>query len=164
MAGSGPHGRKQASDTFCISQRFREYPVARTRIYTSGQIALGSLGGGPIAAVYLIHQNFQALGKQREAALTLTLGTLVVIAFLLTLPFLPERFPGLVIPMGYTALAVLVAMRWHPGKETIANGIQYDFQSNWRVLIAALIALPVIVLMAIAAMLGLSFLGLLDLR
>lgn len=138
--------------------------MARTRIYTSGQIALGSLGGGPIAAVYFIHQNFQALGKDREASLTLMLGALGVIAFLLILPLLPERFPGLVIPMGYTALAALIAMRWHPSRETIANGIQYDFQSNWRVLITALIALPLIVLMAIAAMLGLSALGLLDLR
>lgn len=138
--------------------------MARTRIYTSGQIALGSLGGGPIAAVYFIHQNFQALGKDREASLTLMLGSLGVIAFLLLLPFLPERFPGFVIPIGYTALAALTAMRWHPGRETIANGIQYDFQSNWRVLITALLALPLIVLMAIAAMLGLSALGLLDLR
>lgn len=138
--------------------------VARTRIYTSSQVALGSLFGGPIAALFFIHQNFQALRKNREASLTLMLGAIAIVAFLLTLPFLPENFPGLVIPLAYTLLATSAARHWHPSKETIASGKQYDFQPNWRVCFTALVALFLIVLMAVAAMLGLSTLGMLDLR
>lgn len=138
--------------------------MARTRMYTPSQVALGSFWGGPIAAAYFIHQNFQALEKHREAALTRTLGVIATLVFLLTLPFLPESFPSLLIPLIYTSLALMVATRWHPSKETIANGTQYDFQSNWRVFFTGLVALILIVLMAGTTMLGLSALGLLDLR
>ncbi len=138
--------------------------MARTRIYTPAQIALGSLWGGPIAAVYFLHQNFTALTRAREAGLTLVLGSLAVIAFVLALPLLPENFPTLLLPAGYSLLAVVVALRNHPSKETIANGFLYDFHSNWRVVLSGLIALGLIIVLAIAVMLGLSLIGVLDLR
>ncbi len=157
-------GQGMTGNTFGISLLSREYPVTRRRLYTPTQVTLGALWGGPIAAAYFIRQNFQALKKGPEAGLTQLLGALATVIFLLTLSFLPERFPSLLIPLVYTAITWGIVMRWQPGKETIANDTQYDFQSNWRVFFTGLVTQVLTVLLATATMLALSALGLLDLR
>lgn len=125
---------------------------------------MGTLWGGPAAAIYFIHRNFTALGRAQAARNTLVVGVALGLAFLLTLPFLPENFPSLLIPLAYSLIALLVVVRWQPSSETIAMDSRYDFQSGWRVFFITLIALALTILIAVVIMLGLSGLGLLDLR
>lgn len=136
----------------------------RTRIYSPAQITLGALWGGPVAAVYFIHCNFAALGRAREARHALALGCGACLAFLLALPFLPEQFPSLLLPLGYSLAALLVVMRWLPSADTIRMDSKLDFQSGWRVFFTGLLCLVLTCLLAAAIMLALSGLGLLDLR
>ncbi|MEL0027315.1 MAG: hypothetical protein VW625_01410 [Perlucidibaca sp.] len=135
-----------------------------TRIYSPAQITLGALWGGPIAATYFIHQNFVALQQARAASNTLTLGTLLNMLFLLGLPFLPEHFPPLLLPLCYSLITFLVVRRWQPDTRLSAGRSQLQPQSGWRVCCISLVALMLNALLAIMVMLILSSLGLLDLR
>lgn len=65
----------------------------RARLYSPRQIAIGSLFGGPLAAVYVLKKNFDPLDNESGSKQTLIYGGLFLAVILLSAPFLPDNFP-----------------------------------------------------------------------
>jgi hypothetical protein len=123
-----------------------EAAAANPRLYTPLQVRLGSFLGGPIASVYFLRENFRILGKASEAKTTLVWGGAFVIGLLALVPFLPTRFPNLVVPLAYSYAAGSIAEKWQMQKQAILDSGTYQVQSSWRVLgLALLFALALLV-------------------
>src|SRR4029077_14950967 len=92
------------------------------RGYSPTQVAVSSFLGGPLATVYVLWRNFLSLGDSSAAAKTAIWGILMVLAFILVLPFIPDNIPipRVVIPAAYTAMATSVAQKYQLTKEAIA--------------------------------------------
>jgi len=115
----------------------------KIKLYSPNQVGCAAFFGGPFAAVFVLRSNFCALGKGVAARQTLIWGALSSLALLLALPFLPDKFPNLVIPIAYTLAAGHSANKYHLSKSAIQESEQYAFQSNWnvfRISIAMMIA------------------------
>lgn len=120
------------------------------KLYTPAQIRAGSFLGGPIAAVYLLRENFRALDRGPEARTSLVWGVAFVAALMGLLPFLPTRFPNYVIPLLYSIAAGFVADKWQLRKQAIVDSGRYEIQSNWRVCgMALLLMIAFIVILAL---------------
>src|SRR5690349_15440202 len=105
----------------------------KTQLYSPQQIALGSFWGGPFAAVYFLKENFLVLNQPGRAKRTLQFGALISGAMIGVLPFLPDKFPNLVMPLAYCIAARELAKVYQLKKEAIATSDLYTFRSNWRV-------------------------------
>jgi hypothetical protein len=103
------------------------------KAFSPVQAGLGTFLGGPLAGTYFLRANFLAMGAPGKARAA-TIGGLVVTALiLLAMPFLPEKMPGYIIPIGYTVAARLLVERMQLTKKQIAESPDWTFQSNWRV-------------------------------
>lgn len=125
------------------------------KLYSPTQIGISAFFSGPIAIVYILKQNFQTLGDINNEKATIFFGTIFVAALMCILPFLPDNFPNTIIPAVYTAMAAGITSQYQMKKTDIAESDDYDFQSNWKVLIISI--LSIIAFIALAIMIGLSF-------
>jgi hypothetical protein len=137
--------------------------VGSSKLYTPLQIRAGSFLGGPIAAVYFLRENFRVLDKVPEARATVVWGAAFVCGLMALLPFLPDRFPNVVIPLLYSIAAGSVAEKWQLQKQTIVDSGTYKFQSNWRVFGLALLFLIAFLLVAVVELFCLNAVGLIHL-
>ena len=113
-----------------------ERSLENSKLYSSKAISLATFLGGPLAAGYLVSENFKALNKNAEARISLVSGVLVTIFIFSILFLLPEKtlnyIPRQVIPLIYTGI-VWVIVEWTQGEylkehEEKAN----TFFSKWR--------------------------------
>jgi hypothetical protein len=74
--------------------------VSGRRVFSTGQIALASFLGAPIAGCLLVAQNYRALGKAGSAWQPLVVGVASTILVMILALFLPESFPNLGLPAG----------------------------------------------------------------
>ena len=106
----------------------------KTLVYSPRQVAFSAFFGGPLAAVYVLSKNYQALGKKRHAKATIIAGGFLTIFLLGILPFLPEKFPHTLIPIAYVVSATQVAEQLQMSKQAITGSEQYGFRSNYNIL------------------------------
>lgn len=125
-------------------------------MYSSKQIGAGTFLGGPLAAIYFLMKNFEAQGDTNAARTTLATGTILTIGLILTLPFLPENFPNIVIPVGYTALASSLA------QQQFAKGRADQFYSSWKVTGITVLSLIAFTVLALSVIFGFASMGLID--
>lgn len=133
------------------------------RLFSPNQVGVGSFLGGPLAAVYLVWANFRALDDRRGAVGALVWGILFIAVVMAILPFLPEWFPNIAIPVVYTIAARFVAETLQMRKEAIAASDHYDFQTNWLVAGVAAISLAAFVVLVVAELLALDSAGIMPL-
>ena len=121
-----------------------------SKLYTPMQVKVGSFVFGPFAALWFLRSNFIALGMSEEARKTTQAGILICGALLAFLPFLPERFPKMVVPIAYTVLAGQIAEKHQLSKPAILESDRYSIQSNWLVTDIGLLAIATFFLLAVA--------------
>ena len=138
-------------------------PESRLAIYTPFQVRLASFIGGPFAAVYTLHHNFKRLGKLRETRLTRYWGGGFIIALFAVIPFLPDKFPNTVIPLGYTLAAGSIAASRQLSKEAILGSGKYARCSGWNVAVVCLVALVGFCAIFGPFLFALDYLGVVDL-
>lgn len=137
--------------------------AAITNVYSPNQILGGSFWGGPIAAVYFLWKNYLALGKVEYAEKTLIIGSFFVIAILGGLPFLPESFPNMVIPIAYSFAAKQLAVTTQLEKSQIQDDENYLFHSNWRVFGISTLTLLLLFTVAVVVMFTMDSFGIISL-
>jgi hypothetical protein len=130
------------------------------KLYTPAQVRVGSFIGGPIAAAYLLWENFRVLDREPEARAALAWGAAFVVFLMALLPFLPTRFPNSLIPLLYSIAAGSVADKWQLKKQAIADSGRYQIQSNWRVFRMALLFMIAFILLMSLEIFCLAALGL----
>ena len=129
-------------------------------LYTPAQIRTGSFLGGPIAAAYLLRENFRVLDRGPQARATVVWGAAFVAGLMALLPFLPTRFPNYLIPLLYSIAAGAVADKWQLQKQAIVDSGKYQVHSNWRVFGMALLSMAAFMLIVVLEIFCLVALGL----
>ena len=129
------------------------------RVYSPTQAALGAFLGGPKASVFFIKQNFSVLKDGESIKKTNLFGSLAIAFVLAILPFLPENFTNMVIPIITIVSTRLLIEKFQFKKEDISNSEDLYFQSNWRVFFVGLISLIIFMIIAVSLILTLDALG-----
>jgi hypothetical protein len=137
--------------------------VPPAALYTPLQVRLASFIGGPFAAIYTLHSNFKRIGLAREGRLTLYWGGAFVLVLLAALPFLPDKFPNLVIPLAYSFAAGGIAASRQPSKETILASPEYVRCSGWNVTLVCVVSLIAFCAIMFPLLFALDYLGVIDL-
>jgi hypothetical protein len=120
------------------------------KFYSSKSISTATFIGGPLAAGYLINENFKALNKPEEGRKYLIIGIITTIVLFGGMFLLPEKtvdkIPKQLIPLIYTGL-IWGFVEWTQGdilKLHKENG--NPFFSGWKSAGIGLISLTIIVL------------------
>lgn len=130
-----------------------ERPKTNLTFYSVGQITVAAFIGAPVAACILIAHNYRQvdcanLGKKWLISGFIGTGVLSVVSY-----FLPDNFPNMAIPIGYTigfsqAAKGLRSTHWLPLVEPEAR------QESWlKVIGIALLSLVLLVLAIFAILL-----------
>ena len=135
----------------------------KINIYSPTQVLVGSFVGGPIAAVFMLWKNFQALENRSGATQTIIWGAIFLVAVLVTLPYLPDKFPNYAIPAAYSGAAFAIAKQYQMSKQAILDSQQYTFQSNWNVFGIAVAFMVLFIVLIVAWLFALDHFGLITL-
>ena len=128
-------------------------------VYSPAQAAFGSFLGGPLASVVFLRRNFQALGNYGAEKKTVLFGAIILLALIGILPFLPDKFPKMAIPIATIVVTRIIVEKNQFTKQSIVESDSLAFKSNWRVLWVSLLCLVSFLAVAMAVMFGLDYLG-----
>lgn len=118
------------------------------KIYKDRAIWVGTFLGGPLAAGYLIAENFTAFDEREKATRTwiyAIISTIVIFGSLFLIPEI-EKIPNQVFPLAYTAIAYYLVQRFQGEKITSHVNAGGPCHSWWRTLSVSIIALAITVI------------------
>ena len=118
-------------------------------LYSPNQVLATSVLGGPLAAIFALKSNFDALGNQEGANLVIRWGIAFVVAMLCLLPFLPQDFPQMVLPLAYSFAARGICEALQLSREQIAGDERYEFIPTNRLVTHSLSAMLVFLLVTL---------------
>lgn len=125
-------------------------------LYTSRQAGVGTFLGGPLAGIYMLYLNFEAINEPDLAKSTLVIGGVCCLAMVVVLPFLPDRFPGPAFPVAYTMAMIRLMKHYQFDKNYIENSSGYACQSSGSAAAISLLGFVVLFVVAMAWMLAVS--------
>jgi len=127
-------------------QRSPKGPAKSDGLYSPGQTFFAAFLGGPLAAAWVMHRNFQVLDLPERAKQTLWLGVLVTVLVLMVAFMMPPQVPNAIWPILYS-LAIYSYATWHFGEITrqhyAAGGLK---PSSWHVAGIGIVSVVVILL------------------
>lgn len=119
-----------------------EITINELKMYSPLQVFLGSLFFGPLSMVFFLWKNFKTMGNSVGAKYTLIFGALFVLLLLLGFQLAPPNInpiiPNIIIPFIYALAALQMTNSWQMDKEAIADSMNYNAQSYWRVVVYGL--------------------------
>src|SRR5262249_22208391 len=83
----------------------------KIKLYSPIQVGVAGFCGGPLATVHTLWANFRALDNPSGARHTLIWGSMIVLAVIGVLPFLPDKFPNLAIPLATLFVGQLIVRK-----------------------------------------------------
>jgi len=114
-----------------------EITINELKMYSPLQVFLGSLFFGPFTLIFFLWKNFKTMGESAKAKYTLIFGTLFVLLLLLGIQLAPPNInpiiSNFIIPFLCALAALQIANSWQMDKEAIADSMNYNVQSYWRV-------------------------------
>ncbi len=126
--------------------------MEKIKIYSPGQIGGASFWAGPLAGIYLLKKNFDALGNKIWAKKTIIWGTIYTAGMFLLI-FLVPKEAGLPLELVNVNIAWQLARRYQMTKKDIQCSEQYGFQSNWKVfwtvVVSAIVTIAIIAVIVI---------------
>lgn len=131
----------------------------KQRVYSPAQAATGAFLGGPLASVLCLHQNFRALANKGGERMTRVYGSAVLLLFLGILPFLPEKFPNMAIPLATVISTRMLVEKYQVTKQAVVESDLLQFHSNWRVFGLGMACLLVTFALLLAVIIGLDAMG-----
>jgi hypothetical protein len=133
----------------------------KRKIYSPNQVLAAAFLGGPMAMVYVLWKNFQALNNPHGMHQILFWGSIFVIVLLLFSPLLPNSWLDLVIPFAYPFAAWSLAASFQMSKQAIADSQAYEFQSAWNVIAVSMVFMAAMIIVAFTWFFALVAVGLL---
>jgi len=130
-------------------------------VYSPTQAALGSFLGGPFASLYFLKTNFEVLRSEKSKKNTIALGSIIIFTLLLVLPFLPDNFPNIVIPLLTVTITKALVEKFQFTKEDIDISEGLKYQSNWGVVWTSIICLVLLLIAVTVFILIIEGLGIL---
>lgn len=87
-----------------------------TKLHSQRAIALATFLGGPMAAGFLIKENFKTLGKNQLGNNAFFIGIIATVLILVGILSLPEqvsdKIPNFIIPAAYTAIILMLVEKY----------------------------------------------------
>ncbi|SFW47796.1 hypothetical protein [Cellulophaga fucicola] len=106
------------------------------RFYSQKSIATATFIGGPLAAGYLIRENYLSLNKPDEGKKSLLIGFVATVLLFTGIFMIPEaiieKVPSYVIPAIYTAIIYLIVEKIHGKILNKHKENENNFYSGWR--------------------------------
>ncbi len=114
----------------------RENATAQIKLYSSRAITGATFIGGPLAAGYMISENFNALDRPKEGRISLVIAILASIVLFGGLFMFSEKtvdkLPGYLIPLIYIGIITGI-VQWKQGDILKAHKVNGNrFFSGWR--------------------------------
>ena len=109
------------------------------KLYSPTQVQASALLGGPVAMVFVLKNNFDALGNKSGSKKTIIWGAIFIALILLALTLgliFREPFAGhsnYLFPLVYSLVARQIAEKCQMSKRAILDSKGYEFRSNWYV-------------------------------
>lgn len=141
------------------TELLQENPTKNIKFYSSRAIWGATFFGGPLAAGYMIGENFKSLDRPIEAKNSLIIGIISTIIIFVGVFLIPEniieKIPRQIIPLVYTGIAWGI-VEWKQGEILKSHKEKgNNFFSGWRAALIGLISLVVILI----GLLGYIFFG-----
>ncbi|WP_330961290.1 hypothetical protein [Photobacterium sp. 53610] len=111
------------------------------RLYSPGQVAAATFLGGPLAASYMLNRNFIALGNPLKAKDVAQSGCWLTVILTFFLGLLSEEFSGFLLPFVFAFATYQYARNNQISKEEIEQSQEYQFFSDWNVLVVSVATL-----------------------
>jgi hypothetical protein len=123
------------------------------KVYSKNQITLATFLGGPLAATYMIAENYKTFGDKGNAQKTWIYGILATILLFATLFFIPEssKIPAQIFPIVYIVMINVFVQRYQLSKIIAHSNAKGAYFSWLRTVFVAVIGL-VVVLLFVAAL------------
>ena len=118
------------------------------KLYSHRAIGGATFLGGPLAAGYMIGENFKTLNQPKKGRITLILGIISTVILFVGILLVPEeimnKIPNIVIPAIYTA--IILGLVEHTQGEALKSHKDNDhiFFSGWRAAGIGLISILII--------------------
>lgn len=113
-----------------------EVTTEQSQFHTKQAIGIATFIGGPIAAGYLIRENYSALNNTEKGNNVLIISILVTIAIFVLIFSIPEtiieKVPNVIIPAAYTAAIVFWVEHTFGAIFKQYQENNYSFYSIWR--------------------------------
>jgi hypothetical protein len=137
------------------SEAIQHSTEEKPKIYTINSIRIATFLCGPLAAGYLVSQNYKAFDQREKVTITwiISAGALIAIVALAAFTSSIERFPKVVFPLVYAWGTFLLVQKFQGEqmKEHFAAGGKTF--TIWRALLAGLICLVVTLAVIVAILL-----------
>jgi hypothetical protein len=111
--------------------------VENIKIYSPLQVLVIALCSGPVGAVYALARNSSELGRTAESLVTVVLGGVIFLSYVLLFPFSPFEISLLAIPAVTCGAAYWFAKRGQTPERT--RKIMHRFEPETRIKVAAVI-------------------------
>lgn len=121
--------------------------IENPKLYKSKHILVATYIGGPLAAGYLMCENFKALHKPDSARNAIILGVISTILLFVIIFSIPEnvldKVPRVIIPAIYTAIVYFLIQKYQGEPLEKQEKNKYPFFSVWRTIGMGLISLVI---------------------
>ncbi len=131
----------------------------KKKMFTTGQISAASYLGGPIASIYMLHRNFSNIGNIDNSRNTIVIGSLLICALLMAIPFIPDEVPNALIPAVYMIIAATISEKRFPKKNEIFESEVYEFRSNWKVVVISIVCIIAFLALILPVLVGYEHAG-----
>lgn len=126
-------------------------PTKDLKFYSQKSIGLATFLGGPMAAGYLIKENYKALNQAEKGKTALIISIIATVVLFGTIFMIPEpimdKIPRMIIPAVYTGIIYLIVDKIHGAILNKHQENENAFYSGWKAAGIGLISL--IVLLAV---------------
>lgn len=114
----------------------KEEDTKDLRFYSQKSIAIATFIGGPLAAGYLIRENYLSLNKPDEGKKSLLIGFVATVLLFTGIFMIPEaiieKIPSFVIPAIYTAIIYSIVEKIHGKILNEHKENENNFYSGWK--------------------------------
>ena len=128
----------------------REINTENCTFYTKRAIGLATFIGGPIAAGYLVSENYKQLQETQKGNNILIISIVVTIALFVLIFSIPEniiaKVPNVILPAIYTGIIVVWAEQAFGAIFKQHEENNYPFYSIWRAVAVGIVSLLILVL------------------
>ena len=130
-------------------------PVPLGKLYSSAQIGVGTFFFGPIAAMFYLKHNFNALDRRNMAQKVVAGGMLYALLMAVVLYFLPEDFADVVISaVNLTVVMLIIQNKGMKKEELLAAG--HSIQGWGRTLAVGLAGLLLLIVIFLGVVLSID--------
>lgn len=139
-----------------MDQIIDDLAQSQGKVYKERFITVATFFGGPLAAGYLMAENFKVFNESQKVAPTYIISILATIVMFAISFMIPDdvNFPNQIIPLTYTGIVYLLIRRFQA--QNLENHIKNggELYSGWRVfgisiLVLAITVVPIFALVFI---------------